>query len=47
MEKIDIHTSQNVSISYELANLGDRILAYIIDAFICFGYLGVIIYLID
>jgi uncharacterized RDD family membrane protein YckC len=31
MKSIDIRTTQNVTISYELANVRDRILAYLVD----------------
>ncbi|NJN27557.1 MAG: RDD family protein [Cyclobacteriaceae bacterium] len=34
METVNINTSQNVQISYELAGLSDRIYAYLLDAFI-------------
>lgn len=34
MEKLQISTTQNVNIDYQLASVGDRILAYLIDAFI-------------
>jgi uncharacterized RDD family membrane protein YckC len=38
MEKITIETTQNVSIEYEVASLGDRIVATILDGLIIFGY---------
>ena len=37
MQQVNIETSQNVLISYEIATLGDRILAYIIDSLILFA----------
>lgn len=39
MNTVNIDTTQNVQIEYELANLGDRILAYIIDGLIIGGYI--------
>jgi len=36
MQKVNIETTQNVLISYEIATLGDRILAYLIDYLIIF-----------
>jgi len=38
MEYVRIDTTQNVAIDYEVANLGDRIIASIIDYFILAGY---------
>lgn len=38
MENLSISTTQNVNIDYQLASVGDRIFAYIIDAFIQFIY---------
>jgi uncharacterized RDD family membrane protein YckC len=35
---VNIDTAQNVTINYELANLGDRLLAYLIDFVILFSY---------
>ena len=41
MQKIEINTSQNVRITYELANLGDRFFAFLIDALVIGGaFLG-------
>ncbi len=37
MSKIDITTTQNVTIEYELAPLSERIFAYMIDAVVMFG----------
>lgn len=42
MANIEIITSQNVSIEYELASLKDRVLAYIIDILIMMGGLFVL-----
>ena len=39
MAVIDINTTQNVTLNYELAGLGDRILAYIIDVLIIGAYI--------
>ena len=39
MEKITIVTTQNVAIEYELASLGDRYVAALIDYFILFMYI--------
>jgi uncharacterized RDD family membrane protein YckC len=46
MQTITVHTSQNIDIDYEVASLGDRILAYLIDGGIFFlvYILGIIIY---
>lgn len=38
MNSFDINTSQNVVINYEIASVGDRIIAYIIDSLIKAGY---------
>ena len=38
MEYVRIDTTQNVAIDYEVANLGERIIASIIDYFILAGY---------
>lgn len=46
MNTVNIDTTQNVQIEYELANLGDRILAYIIDSLIMAGYVFGIIVLV-
>jgi len=42
MANIEIITSQNVSIEYELASLKDRVLAYIIDILIMMGCIFVL-----
>src|SRR6185295_16998115 len=36
MQTIEINTTQNVVIEYELSDLKDRVLAFIIDAFILY-----------
>ncbi|WP_210488326.1 RDD family protein [Rufibacter aurantiacus] len=38
METIKIRTTQNVEVEYEIASVGDRILAYIIDALVGMGW---------
>ena len=38
MQKVSVQTTQNVKIDYELADLGTRIIAYLIDALIIAGY---------
>ncbi len=38
MENLQISTTQNVDIDYQLASAGDRILAYFIDGFIIISY---------
>ncbi len=38
MEKVRIETAQNVSIDFEIAGIGDRLVAAIIDAVIVCGY---------
>lgn len=38
METISISTTQNINLEYELAGIGDRILAVIIDSLIQIGY---------
>lgn len=42
MENLSISTTQNVNIDYQLASVGDRIFAYILDGFIQFIYLLII-----
>ncbi len=39
MESVQINTAQNVAIDYEIAGLGDRILAALIDYFVLAGYI--------
>jgi uncharacterized RDD family membrane protein YckC len=39
MQTIRVHTTQNVSIQYPLASLGDRILAYLLDRVFIIAYL--------
>ncbi|MBD0778950.1 RDD family protein [Maribacter sp. ANRC-HE7] len=38
MEQFQIETAQNISISQNTANLGDRMLAYLIDSFVIMAY---------
>jgi uncharacterized RDD family membrane protein YckC len=42
---IDITTSQNVVINYQIANLGDRMLASLLDIIVIFGY-SILIWLV-
>src|SRR5690606_3795224 len=44
MANIAINTSQNVNLDYRVANIGDRILAFLIDIFIFILYLFVLGY---
>ncbi len=44
MEKLGIQTTQNVYIEHQIANLGDRLLAQLIDLFINVCYLTLIIF---
>lgn len=46
MQNITVHTTQNIDIEYELAGLGDRLVAYIIDVLIYSAYwvLSILIY---
>lgn len=39
MQKIQIETTQNVTIEYELASIGDRVIAQLLDFLIIAGYL--------
>jgi len=39
MQKIQIETSQNVTIEYELASIGDRVVAQLLDFLILSGYM--------
>lgn len=47
MKNIEIKTTQNVVLQYELADLRDRILAYLVDFICLFFSLGIIIALIS
>lgn len=47
LEGVNIDTAQNVTINYELANLGDRIAAYLIDWLVLGGYLTFVFFLLD
>ncbi|WP_303310589.1 RDD family protein [Hymenobacter sp. BT730] len=42
MSTIRVHTTQNVSLEYEVASVGDRIVACIIDNLILFGWIGLL-----
>ena len=44
MESISISTTQNVSISYAIASLGDRILATLLDYLIFLAYFVIVFY---
>ncbi|MBL7997551.1 MAG: RDD family protein [Candidatus Kapabacteria bacterium] len=39
MENLSIGTAQNVDIEYEIASVGDRIFAILIDTFVLYGYI--------
>lgn len=43
MEKLGISTTQNVDIEYNIASVGDRILAYILDFIFKFAYVVVLL----
>ncbi len=47
MQTVDISTTQNVGIQFELAGLGDRIVALIIDSIILWGYMIGMMLLLD
>lgn len=44
--KINIQTSQNVNIEYEVGSLGDRYVAGLIDLFVIWTYIGIIVTII-
>ena len=44
MQTIDIQTTQNVTIEYPIASIGDRVVAALIDLLIMIGYLLIIIF---
>ena len=44
MAEIQITTTQNVTIAFKAAEVGERILAYFIDLVIKIAYIGVILY---
>lgn len=44
MESINISTTQNVSISYAIASLGDRIIATLLDYLIFLAYFVLVFY---
>ena len=39
MDNFQIETAQNVSINQNIANLGDRVLAYIVDVLVMIAYM--------
>lgn len=41
MTNLTIHTAQNVNLNYKVVNIGERLLAFLIDLFIFFAYLYV------
>ena len=43
METVKIKTAQNIEIDYEVANLGDRILARLLDGLVFAAFVGVIV----
>lgn len=50
MHTVKVQTSQNVEISYEVASVGDRVLAALIDAGILFAYfivVATVLYVLD
>lgn len=47
MKRLQVNTTQNVIINFELANLGQRILAFFIDNIIKFAYIYFIIYMFN
>lgn len=47
MKTLQINTTQNVNINFELANIGQRLLAFTIDNVIKFAYLYFIVYAFD
>ncbi|WP_338731226.1 RDD family protein [Mangrovimonas cancribranchiae] len=47
MEEFQIETAQNVGIHQQVANIGDRILAYLIDSVIVFAYMVSIIIILN
>jgi uncharacterized RDD family membrane protein YckC len=46
MENIGIETTQNVDINYNIASIGDRVVAQIIDLLILFGYAFAMIFIL-
>jgi uncharacterized RDD family membrane protein YckC len=43
LEKVNITSSHNVQISYALASIGDRLLAYLIDSLILIAYIVIVL----
>ena len=46
MEQFQIETAQNISISQNTAHLGERMLAYLIDSFIIWAYIILMVLLL-
>jgi len=46
MENIEIETTQNVDIQYNVASIGDRVVAQILDLLILFGYAFAMIFVL-
>lgn len=44
MQKVGIKTTQNVFIDYEVAGLGERIGAFLLDAVLLLAYIGMLVY---
>jgi len=47
MNTIIIPTTQNIELEYPIANLGDRILAFLLDLFVQIGYLSLIFFVFE
>jgi len=47
MQNVNVKTSQNVQINYQLAPIGDRILAYLIDSLIILAYVLFLFFIIN
>ncbi len=47
MQTIKIQTTQNIELEYELAGIGDRMVAYIVDVLIYIAYIIIILLIID
>ncbi len=45
MQNVNVKTSQNVQINYQLASIGDRILAYLIDSLIILAYILLLVFM--
>jgi uncharacterized RDD family membrane protein YckC len=46
MERIQIETTQNVSLEYEIANIGERILAQVLDLIVLFIYFFIVLIIV-